>query len=204
MIRAVIPQEILEQRVIPVARRLTAESAPALAGALARGGLTVLEVTVEGEGGIEAIASLRGSGLVVGAGTVTSMALAAASVEAGAKFLVSPHFDPTLVGWASGRGIPIFPGGLTPTEVASVWASGASAVKVFPASIGGPELIKALKAPFPEIILIPTGGITADNAAEYLSAGSVAVGIGAWLTGSPDPDVVSERAVLLAKSLQLV
>jgi 2-dehydro-3-deoxyphosphogluconate aldolase/(4S)-4-hydroxy-2-oxoglutarate aldolase len=204
MTHAELPDSILKQRVIAVARGLTSDSAPILAAALQRGGLTVLEVTVEGVGGIDAISSLSGSDVTVGAGTITSVALAAAAVEAGASFLVSPHFDAGLTRWAHERRVPMVPGGLTPTELHAAWDSGAPAVKVFPASVGGPGLIRAIKAPFPDMRLIPTGGITADNAAAYLQSGASAVGVGEWLTGSPDPGVVTDRAVLLVDSIQLV
>jgi 2-dehydro-3-deoxyphosphogluconate aldolase/(4S)-4-hydroxy-2-oxoglutarate aldolase len=204
MSRPELPDAIVEQRVIAVARDMTAETAPGLASALRRGGLTVLEVTVEGQGGIDAIRSLRDSEVTVGAGTVTSVGLATAAVEAGAGFLVSPHFDPELTRWALDRGVPIIPGGLTPGELLAVWKSGAPAVKVFPASLGGPDLIRAIRGPFPEIRLIPTGGITAENAVAYLGSGSVAVGVGGWLTGGSDRGLVADRAALLIESIQLV
>jgi len=202
--RAELPVAILEQRVIAVARGMTPESAPELVSALRSAGLTVIEVTVEGAGGIEAITSLRGSNLTVGAGSITSIGLAAAAVEAGAGFLVSPHFDPELTGWALDRGVPIIAGGFTPTEIFAAWESGAPAVKVFPASVGGPDLIKSIVAPFPDVGLVPTGGITADNAAGYLAAGAVALGVGGWLTGGSDSELVAERASLLVEALQLV
>lgn len=137
MRRVTLPEAILEERVVPVARGMTPESAPGMAVALRQGGITVIEITVEGTDGIDAIGSLRGSELTTGAGTITSIGLAAAAVEAGASFLVSPHFDPELTGWALDRGVPMFPGAFTPTEVFAAWESGAPAVKVFPASVGG-------------------------------------------------------------------
>jgi 2-dehydro-3-deoxyphosphogluconate aldolase / (4S)-4-hydroxy-2-oxoglutarate aldolase len=192
--RAELPGPFREQKVIAVARGLTTGSAWELAKALSDGGLSILEVTVEGEGAIDALASLRGSGMVVGAGTVTSIGQAAAALEAGASFLVSPHHDPSLTGWAAGWGVPFIPGGLTPTEIHAAWTSGAPAVKLFPASIGGSEGVAAIRGPFPDIDLIPTGGITAENAKAYLDAGAFCVGVGGWLTGHSDLDVVIERA----------
>ncbi|MDP9145079.1 MAG: bifunctional 4-hydroxy-2-oxoglutarate aldolase/2-dehydro-3-deoxy-phosphogluconate aldolase [Actinomycetota bacterium] len=204
MRRAELPAAILDERVIPVARGMTRESAPVLASALRQGGLTVIEITVEGTAGIDAISSLKGSELTIGAGTIMSIGLAVAAVEAGAGFLVSPHFDPDLTGWALDRGVPMLPGAFTPTEVFAAWESGAPAVKVFPASVGGPDLIRSIGAPFPEIGLIPTGGVTADNAAAYLAAGAIAVGVGGWLTGDPDISLVIERASRLVDAIQLV
>ena len=91
---------------------------------------------------------------------------------------------------AAGKGL------LQPTEVLAAWTAGVAAVKAFPASIAGPELVKALRGPFEAIPLVPTGGITAENAAAFLSVGAVAVGLGGWLTGHSDPGVIAERAAL--------
>ena len=186
---------------IAVARGVTPENAPALARALLDGGIGVLEVTVEEEQGIPALSSIVGAEMLVGAGTVTSVGQAAGAVDAGASFLVSPHHDPALTAWAAGRGVPFIAGALTPTEIQAAWDSGAAAVKVFPASVVGPDLISAVKAPFPEIDLVPTGGITADDALAYIDAGALAVGVGGWLTGPPDLSVVSERASALVAAL---
>jgi 2-dehydro-3-deoxyphosphogluconate aldolase/(4S)-4-hydroxy-2-oxoglutarate aldolase len=199
-----LPGLIREQRVIAIARGLTPETAVPLAEALSRGGVGVLEVTVEEEGGIPALAELAGSDLVVGAGTVTSIGQAAAAVEAGAGFVVSPHLDARLIRWSLDSRVPFLPGAFTPTEIQVAWAAGASAVKIFPASVGGPDFIAALKGPLPQIDLIPTGGIDGANAAAYLDAGAVAVGVGGWLTGHRDMDLVSERASLLADAVRVV
>jgi 2-dehydro-3-deoxyphosphogluconate aldolase/(4S)-4-hydroxy-2-oxoglutarate aldolase len=204
MNRAALPEPIREHRVIAVARGVTPGSATALAQALLAGGIGVLEVTVEDEHGIPALASLDGSGMLVGAGTVTSISQAAAAVDAGAAFLVSPHHDPSLTAWAADRGVAFIAGALTPTEIHAAWHSRAAAVKVFPVTVGGPDLIRALKAPFPEIDLVPTGGITAENAPAFLDAGALAVGVGGWLTGHPDPAVVSQRASELVSALRSI
>ena len=119
-------------------------------------------------------------------GTVLDIEGAAAAVEAGATFLVMPVTDPDVIGWAVERGVPAFPGALSPTEVLTAWRSGASAVKLFPASAGGPTLVRELRGPFPDIPLMPTGGVTADNARSLIEAGAVAVGVGSWLAGAPD------------------
>lgn len=199
-----LPGPIREQRVIAIARGQTPGTVVSLAEALLRGGVGVLEVTVEDEGGIPAISELQGSGLVIGAGTVTSIAQATVSMEAGAGFLVSPHHDPALTEWAEHSGVPFIPGAFTATEVHSAWKAGASAVKIFPASIGGPGLIAALKGPLPHVDLIPTGGVDGDNAADYLKAGAMAVGVGGWLTGNRDTDLVAERATRLTEAINVV
>jgi 2-dehydro-3-deoxyphosphogluconate aldolase/(4S)-4-hydroxy-2-oxoglutarate aldolase len=169
--------------------------------ALAAGGVGVLEVTLDSDGALAAIERLRVAPLLVGAGTVRSLAEAEAAVAAGAAFLVSPHTDPAIVDWAAQRGVPAMPGAFTPTEVAGAWDAGAAAVKLFPASVGGPALVRELRGPFADVPFVPSGGVTADNAPAFLAAGALAVGLGSWLTGPDDLAVVEERARLLTASL---
>lgn len=193
-----LPSAITGQRIIAVARGQNESSAPELASALHAGGLGVLEITVEGDRGIEAIAAIAGGSILVGAGTVTNLEHASAAVDAGASFLVSPHFDEELLVWSRSKGVPMIPGVFTPTEIHAAISTGAVAVKVFPASLGGPQLVKTLLGPYPEVALIPTGGVDATNAGAYLEAGAVAVGVGGWLTGSSDLEEVTRRAKVLA------
>jgi 2-dehydro-3-deoxyphosphogluconate aldolase/(4S)-4-hydroxy-2-oxoglutarate aldolase len=162
--------------------------------ALATGGIHSIEVTVEAAGGIAAIATVAGGETTVGAGTVVSVHQAAQAVDAGAEFLVSPHLDPELLEWAVAHDIPMIPGALTPTEIVAARRHGPPAVKVFPAHVGGPQYLRSMLAPYPDLQLIPTGGVNGDNAAEYLAAGAAAVGVGGWLTGPADLDLVTERA----------
>ena len=192
-----LPARIIEERIVPVARGLDASSAPALLEALGAGGIHSLEVTMEGRGGLEALAAVAGGDFVVGAGTIVTISQAERAVEAGAGFLVSPHLDVTLLEWAAGTGVPLIPGALTPTEIFTAWRHGPPAVKVFPARVGGAGYVKSLFGPYPDLRLIPTGGVDGDNAADYLSAGAVAVGVGGWLTGHTDLAVVMERAAQL-------
>ena len=199
--RRSLPDSIVAEKVIPVARGLDGSTAPGLARALLDGGISTIEVTVEGDGGIEAIGSLRDTGIVVGAGTVTSTDQARAAVEAGAVFLVSPHLDGVLLDWAVQNDIALIPGGLTPTELASAWSSGTPAVKLFPAAVGGPGYLRSLLGPFPDLRLIPTGGVEADNIVDYLEAGAVAVGVGSWLTSHPDLSEVTRRAAQLGSKV---
>ena len=116
------------------------------------------------------------------------------AVDAGATFLVMPTTDPELVRWAADRGIPAFPGAATPTEILAAWRAGAAAVKLFPASALGPSFVRECLGPFPDIPLVPTGGVTAETAGDYIRAGAVAVGLGSWLVGDGVADGVTRRA----------
>lgn len=193
-----LPEVILQRKVIAVARGQNAATAPDLAKALHDGGVDILEITVEGEAGIEAIAAISGGSVIVGAGTVTTVDDASAAVAAGASFLVSPHLDRELVAWAHSNGVPFIPGALTPTEIHSAVEAGVPAVKLFPASLGGPPLVEALIGPYPHLRVIPTGGVDDTNAGDYLNAGAIAVGVGGWLTGSKDHSETSRRASIIA------
>lgn len=198
MTRPNLPVEIIEQRVIAIARRLSHSQIDMLTGALLDNGIGVLEITLDADDAYATITQLDGSGLLVGAGTVMSVPQAVAAMEAGASFLVSPHTDEHVVTWAAENAVPVMAGALTPTEIARAWDLGSSAVKLFPASVGGPDLLRTLRGPFEHVEFVPTGGIDADNAADYLDAGAVAIGVGSWLTGSSDRNVVYHRAGLLA------
>lgn len=151
-----------------------------------REGLNMVEVTLNSPDVHATITALRNSpartnGAMVGAGTVTGVDEAAAAVDAGAEFLVTPIAAVDVVKWAVARDIPVFPGAFSPTEVFRLWQAGATAVKVFPASVLGVEYIKALRGPMPQIPLLPTGGIGIDNAPAYIKAGAVGLGVGSPL-----------------------
>jgi 2-dehydro-3-deoxyphosphogluconate aldolase/(4S)-4-hydroxy-2-oxoglutarate aldolase len=154
---------------------------------LYEGGVRAVEVTLTSRGALEAFGRLNDElpgDAVLGVGTVRSVTDAELAVEAGATYLVAPDFRPEVVAWAVRNGVPVVPGALTPTEVAAAWAAGATAVKVFPVSaVGGPAYLKAVRAPLPEVPLVPTGGVGIDDVAAYLAAGAVAVGIGSPLLG---------------------
>lgn len=203
--RPALPTAIVEGRVIAIARRVEPSTLPAVAEALAANGIRAFEVTLNSPGAIESIRLLAdgalGERLLVGAGTVLSIAEAEAAVAAGAHFLVTPHLDPALVAWAAERGVPILPGAFTPTEILTAWRAGAAAVKLFPASVAGPAFIRDFRGPFPEIPLVPTGGVSVENAAEFLRAGAVAVGLGSWLTGVGDPAEVARRAASVVAAI---
>ncbi len=193
-----IPRGLTTGGVVAVARRLTADNAPQVADALLAGGVLVYEITLNEpvDPALRAIESVayRSPGLAIGAGTVLSVDAAKLAIDAGATFLVMPHTDPELVAWAAARGVPTLPGAATPTEVLAAWRAGAAAVKVFPASVVGPAFVRECRGPFPDIPLVPSGGVTAETAADFISAGAVAVGVGSWLIGDAAPEGVTARA----------
>lgn len=192
---------ILNERIVPVARGLDATSAPLLTGALVSGGLHVIEITVESAGGIDAIAAVAGGETTVGAGTIVTIDQASRAIDAGAEFLVTPHLDLDLLEWARTNEVDMIPGALTPSEIFAAWQYQPPAVKLFPAHVGGPEYLPSLLGPYPDLALIPTGGVTGDNFRAFLEAGAVAVGVGGWLTSHSDLSVVAERARQLASQV---
>ncbi|MFP5343861.1 MAG: bifunctional 4-hydroxy-2-oxoglutarate aldolase/2-dehydro-3-deoxy-phosphogluconate aldolase [Candidatus Limnocylindria bacterium] len=197
-VRLPVPDAITGPRIIAIARGLDPERLARIADGLLAGGIHAFEITLDSPGALPAIESLArrfdGTPLLVGAGTVLDAAAAAAAAEAGAGFIVSPHGDPAIVGWAVAAGLPVFPGALTPTEIVAMWAAGATAVKIFPASAVGPSFVREVRGPLRHVPLIPTGGITAETAGAWIAAGSTAVGMGSWLSGDGDPAGIAARA----------
>jgi len=185
MTKAEITKKIVDIGIVPVVRAASAAQAIAAAEAVCAGGISVVEVTMTVPGAIEVIAQLvktMGSAVLVGAGTVLDAASARRCLDAGAQFLVSPGFDLETVKFASSQGVPMMAGALTPTEVITAWNAGSDLVKIFPCgNVGGAKYIKALKGPLPQIPMIPTGGVNLTTAAEFIQAGSAAVGVGGEL-----------------------
>ena len=208
LIRPDIPALILESRAIAVGRYVSAAQAPAIGAALVDGGVRAMELTLNAPeaDALRAIEALAGAadglGALVGAGTVLSIEAAARAIDAGASFLVMPHTDVALVAWCAGRGVPCFPGGLTPTEIHAAWSAGASAVKLFPAAAMGPGYIAQLRGPFSDIPIVPTGGVSAETAGDWIAAGAVAVGLGSWLIGDGDPVGVTARARQVSQAVR--
>ncbi len=201
MSRPELPPALTACRVVAIARTVDPGRLPAVAAGLAAGGLRVLEVTLDSPDALGAIERLSAAGITVGAGTVLTVAEAADAVAAGASFLVSPHTDVDIVRWAQARDVAAVPGALTPTEVVAGWNAGAAAVKIFPASVAGPALIRELQGPLGFVPLVPSGGVTPENARALLDAGATAVGLGSWLTGCA-PDEVADRARALRAALE--
>jgi 2-dehydro-3-deoxyphosphogluconate aldolase / (4S)-4-hydroxy-2-oxoglutarate aldolase len=185
MNKAEISKRIVEIGVVPVVRASSAAQAVAAAEAVCAGGISVVEVTMTVPGAVEVIAQLvktLGSAVTVGAGTVLNADSARRCLDAGAQFLVSPGFDLETVKFACSQGVLMMAGALTPTEVITAWDAGSDFVKIFPCgNVGGAKYIKALKGPLPQIPMIPTGGVNLNTAAEFIQAGSAAVGVGGEL-----------------------
>jgi len=184
MNREEVRARIEEIGIIPAIRVSSPEDALFAAESVASGGIPIVELTMTVPGAIDVIAHLvrHAPELIVGAGTVWDTETARRCLDAGAKFLTSTGLDLKTVEFAAREKIVIFPGALTPTEVMMAWKSGVDFVKVFPCSqLGGAAYIQALKAPFPQVPLIASGGVNQQNVADFVLAGATAVGIGAHL-----------------------
>ena len=170
--------------VIPVIRARSADEAAQAIAAIQAGGISVLEITMTVPGAVELIreVALRAKDALVGAGTVLDPETARACIAAGARFVVSPALNVRTIEACRDAGIAVLPGALTPTEVVTAWDAGADLVKVFPANaLGGASYIKSLKAPLPQIGLVPTGGVNLQTAKDFIKAGAAALGVGADL-----------------------
>ena len=169
-------ERIRTERVVAVLRRVA--DLDRVAAELVDAGIGVLEVTLDDDGALAGIERLRQRGDVsVLAGTVRTVEQAEAAVAAGAEALVSPVFSGAVLARGHQLGVPVIPGALTPTEIEAAWRAGAAMVKLFPARAVGPSYVADVLKPLPDVALMCTGGVTAANAAEYLGAGAVAVGV---------------------------
>ena len=174
---------IISGGVIPVIRASSQEEALAVVAAIAAGGVTTIEVTMTVPDAVETIAKLSNlDDLLIGAGSVLDPETARECISAGAQFIVSPATNFDTIQYCNETEIVVMPGALTPTEIVNAWDAGADFVKVFPAdSMGGAKYLKSLKAPLPQIKLIPTGGVNQQTAADFIKAGAEAIGVGADL-----------------------
>jgi 2-dehydro-3-deoxyphosphogluconate aldolase / (4S)-4-hydroxy-2-oxoglutarate aldolase len=179
----------------------------AVIDALLDGGVPLVEVTIDTPSALEIVAKAAVDGITIGVGTVLRPDQARACADAGASFVVAPSFSPAVVEAALGAGIEPIPGVLTPTELVAARDAGAEAVKVFPsAPAGGPSLIRALRGPFPDVPLLPTGGIGPEDVQGFLDAGATCVGLGATLVGSEPPspaevDMIRDRAAAVMERI---
>jgi 2-dehydro-3-deoxyphosphogluconate aldolase/(4S)-4-hydroxy-2-oxoglutarate aldolase len=189
--------------IVPVVRASSAEAAIHAVEALTDGGITVAEVTMTVPGAVGALEKLAGrfgGKVLMGSGTVLDPETARICMLAGAEFLVCPSLRLSVIEIAKRYSKPVFPGALTPTEVLTAWEAGADAVKIFPCgNVGGAKYIKALKGPFPQIEMVPTGGVNLETAADFLKAGACALGIGGELVDAKSIkegkfEVIAERA----------
>jgi len=173
---------------IPVVRATSAAEAIKVAEIIAGCGVPIFEITLTVPGAVNVIEQLCrrfGDEVLIGAGTVLDPEAASECVTAGARFIVSPSLNLETIRFCNTREIPVFPGALTPTEVVTAWQAGADAVKVFPASaVGGPSYLRALKAPLPQIKLVPTGGVSLATAKDFIAAGAWALGVGSDLVNT--------------------
>ncbi len=180
-----VMQRIRDVGILPVVRATSADEALAAVEAIRAGGIPILEITMTVPGAVKIIAGLTkrlGDEALIGAGTVIDAGSARACIDAGARFVVSPALDLPTIEACRKLDVPVFPGAMTPTEILTAWKAGANAVKVFPANaVGGATFLKSVKAPLPQVELIPTGGVSLKTVAELIAAGALALGVGADL-----------------------
>jgi 2-dehydro-3-deoxyphosphogluconate aldolase / (4S)-4-hydroxy-2-oxoglutarate aldolase len=202
MNRQEIVKRIETTGIIPIVRAPSAEVAASAARAILAAGIDVLEITMTVPNATDLLRQLRkdlGDSVLLGAGTVLDAAAARQCIDAGAEFIVAPGFDVDTVRASHELDKPCMPGALTPTEVITAWRAGADMVKIFPCSaLGGASYLRALKAPLPQVKMLPTGGVDATTAADFIDAGAAALGVGAAvvdlkLLSKSGPNAVTER-----------
>ena len=196
-------QRIVQAGIVPVLRARSTKEALALVAAMVAGGITVMEVTTIMPSAAEVLRLLRaeyGDALLLGSGTITTVEQCEQTLAAGAEFVVSPSVQPEVIAHTKASGKLMVSGALTPTEILTAWRAGADVVKVFPCSaMGGASYLRAIRSPFPDIPLLPTGGITLATASEFLDAGAIALGVGGDLVNSAaiqagQPELVTQTA----------
>ncbi|MFH5822923.1 bifunctional 4-hydroxy-2-oxoglutarate aldolase/2-dehydro-3-deoxy-phosphogluconate aldolase [Georgenia sp. AZ-5] len=195
-------QALKETRVIAILRAVDAARAGDVVGVLVENGIRCLELTLTTRGALDVVQTLARNlpnGIDLGVGTVLTVEDVQRCADAGARFVVSPTVVPEVVAAASARGLAAYPGALSPTEIQLAWEAGASAVKLFPGGALGPGYLKAIRAPLPDIPIIPTGGIDIASVRAWLDAGAYAVGLGSpligrALDGDGDLSALAERA----------
>ncbi|MHA6625013.1 bifunctional 4-hydroxy-2-oxoglutarate aldolase/2-dehydro-3-deoxy-phosphogluconate aldolase [Pseudonocardia sichuanensis] len=200
--RIPVGAQLAATRVVAILRAENADRAEAVVDVLVEAGVRSLELTLTTRGALEVVERLAArvpSDVEVGVGTVLTAQEVDRSVDAGATFVVSPSVDQEVIAAALRRGVASYPGAFTPTEIVEAWKAGASAVKLFPAGSLGPGYLKAVRGPLPDIPVVPTGGVGAEDIGPWLSAGALAVGMGGPLIGdalSADGDLgaLAERA----------
>lgn len=201
--RPALPDGLQDTPVVAILRRLDFEQARRAGEAIGESGIKVVEVTMDSPDLLGYFARLQAElpSLTLGVGSVLSVAAAELAVDADARFLVCPHVNPDIIRFAAMRGVPVLPGAATATEVVSAWEAGAAAVKLFPANLLTPATVRALRDPLPHIPLVAVGGIDDRNARAFIDAGAVAVGVGAWLSGTGDAKETIRRAARLTGSI---
>lgn len=191
MNKSAILDRILATKIVAVVRSNSGDQLAKVVEALAEGGVLVSEITFTVPNALEIIQQVRkamGDRVILGAGTVLDPETARAAILAGAEFIVSPTVNPETIKLCRRYGVPVMPGAFTPTEILTAWEAGADVVKVFPADVGGPAYLKAVRAPLPQIRMMPTGGVDLTTANAFLDAGACALGVGSALV---DPKLVA-------------
>ena len=185
---------MVAEGLLPVIRASSAREAIDVAEAIKEGGVSFLEITMTVQGAIDVIKELTQKyrdEIVMGAGTILDPETGRAALLAGAQFIVSPALNLDLIQLAHRYSAVVIPGAMTPTEILTAWNAGADMVKVFPAAqLGGPEFLKAIRGPLPQILLVPTGGVNLQNAGAFIKAGATALGVGGELV---DKKAVKEK-----------
>src|SRR5262245_57995556 len=192
--------------VVAVIRMQDPTRLQAVVDALAAGGVRAFEVTMTVPGAVELIRGLAPTlreGFVLGAGTVLDPETAARVIDAGARFVVSPVLRPAVIEAGHRHGVPVMPGCFSPTEILTAWEAGADVVKVFPATALGPGYFKDVRGPLPQVKLMPTGGVTIDNAGDWIRAGAVAVGVGTALVDAASV-AAGDYAAITGKAKRIV
>ena len=201
---------IRETGVIAIMRAQSSAQLIAAADAIWAGGVRAIEVTMTTPGALSVIeeATVRyGEKVIFGAGSVLDAETARAAILAGADFVVAPALDPATIGLCRRYSVPVMPGCYTPTEMLTAWQAGADMVKLFPASVGGPALVKAILAPLPQIEIVPVGGVDLDTAAEFIASGAAALGVGSSLVNQKlldagDMEELTRRAKAFIKKVK--
>jgi len=206
---ASVIERLISQGVLGIIRIHTPEDLVAIAKALYAGGLSCLEITLNTPGALRAIEAAQQEfpEAIIGAGTVLDAASAYQAILVGAKFLVTPVVRLDVLEVAHRYGVPAIIGAMTPSEILAAWEAGAAMVKVFPANVLGPKYIQEVRGPFPQILLVPTGGITAENAPDFIKAGAALVCAGSWLVDKKAIvegryEVLTERARALVEAVK--
>lgn len=210
MTKAQVLERLLASKAIAVIRMTDAAKLAKAAAALRKGGVTALEVTMTVPGAVEIIRTMardKEPGVLIGAGTVLDAGTASDVIAAGADFVVSPVMDTDMVRACREAEVLVVPGAFTPTEIVAAWRAGADIVKVFPATSLGPQFFRDLRGPLPHIRLMPTGGVSLENAREFIAAGACCVGIGTALLDrktidADDWEALASRARRLVESLR--
>lgn len=203
MTKEQVREQIERIGIMPVVRASSAKLGRMAVEGVCAGGIPVAEITMTVPNGtslIQEVARELGGHVLVGAGTVLDVESAKRCLQAGAQFVVSPGLDESVISYVRSQGVLIIAGALTPTEIMAAWKAGSDIIKIFPCgSVGGASYLRALRGPFPDIPMIPTGGVNLQTAAEFIAAGAIALGVGGELVSSTalsdgKPHLLTENA----------